>query len=274
MKIKFVIVLFFIGIIKCFSQDEINEFIHLHNYRNPGIKNITETSFSQWKTVYLYDTTGFLLQHLDFYKNEPRGDYRYEYLTTDTVLLRKEKEYLNINNNKEHYTVHKYYYNSGGLCEKLEIYFSDLLLSPSILIDNIIYKDSLLRSYERGSFPRTRENPSDKRMYIYNEKKQITQILYCIDVSSVVSQYSPDFASKDTTFYSFIYNKEGKLTDYITESGDKKSVFTGVICWSNSMLYKTHIRYTDFDKQGNWRKSYFMTEKGKIFRSKRKIEYY
>jgi hypothetical protein len=274
MKIQFLIVLLFIGAKSIYSQDMIDDFIDLRDSKNTCIKKITEKSFSRWKTIYLYDSTFFLIRQLNYYKNQPRADYRHEYTIIDSMTVRKTKEHLNINNNKESHTVYKYYYNFRKLC-KMEIYLSsDSLSVPSILADNFIYHDSLLQSYERGRFPHTKKDPPDKILYIYNDAKQMIKELICNDISPIVALHSPDFASKDTLSHSFIYNEKGQLTDCIIETSDKRGAFTGIVCWSNSTMYKAHFRYTDFDKHGNWTKSYFITERGKVFRSRRKIEYW
>jgi hypothetical protein len=263
------------GVKNSYSQDMIDDFIDFRNSENAGIKKITEKSFSKWTTVYLYDSMGFLIQQLNYYKNRPRADYRHEYTITDSLTTRKQEEYLNIDNNKNrHFTVYKYYYNFQKLC-KMEIYLSsDNLSVPSVLADNFIYRDDLLQSYERGRFPYTDEDPPDKIQHIYNEEKQITQKLICSDISLIVALHSPDFAFKDTTFYSFIYDEGGKISDYVIRSSDKESTFTGVYCWNDVEMNKVHIRYSNFDKRGNWTVSYFITEKGKKFRSKREIEYW
>lgn len=74
---------------------------------------------------------------------------------------------------------------------------------------------------------------------------------------------------------SYLYDENERLTDVITEShndSEIKGTIMGVVCW-NSEMNKYHIRFSNFDKHGNWTKSYYMTEKGKVFRSKRKIKY-
>ena len=238
-----------------------------------GVKIITEKSFSKWQTVSYFDNEGFLLRKINYYKNKMRSDYRYEYSMSDALLEIKEKEYLNINNNQESYIIHKYYYNYIKQCYRVESYSSKDLEKPGGILDNFIYKDSLLQYYERGTFPHTDEHPSSKTLYIYNNRKQMIRKLN-IDYASIdMLLYSPDFASTDTTFYSFVYDKEGRLTDFITESSNERAVFTGVICWSREKVNKLHIRYSNFDRRGNWTRSHFITEKGRVFRSKRKIKY-
>jgi hypothetical protein len=71
----------------------------------------------------------------------------------------------------------------------------------------------------------------------------------------------------------FIY-KNGIQTDYIHETNDERECIIDIICWSKEMMNKVHIKYSNFDKYGNWTKSYFITEKGKKVRSKRKIQYW
>ena len=44
--------------------------------------------------------------------------------------------------------------------------------------------------------------------------------------------------------------------------------------WSESKQNKVHERYCNFDKHGNWTKHYFITARGKVFWSKRKLVYW
>jgi hypothetical protein len=77
----------------------------------------------------------------------------------------------------------------------------------------------------------------------------------------------------DTTFYTYVYNQLRQFTDYIQKNNNNEVVCSGVVVWSNEKMNKVHIQFSNFDKRGNWTRSYFITERGKVFRLKRKIEY-
>jgi hypothetical protein len=72
----------------------------------------------------------------------------------------------------------------------------------------------------------------------------------------------------------YCYDDLGRLTDMIQESPKSDVYYTDVISWSKHIHNRIHIKYSNFDKHGNWTKSYFVTKKGKVFRSKRKIDYW
>jgi hypothetical protein len=222
-----------------------------------GVKKITENSFLRWKKVLFYDKEGFLLREVNFYKNKIKADFRYEYSISDTLL---EIKYRNINNEQESYSIYKYYYNSLKQCYKVKSFSSVDLENTEGGLYNFIYKDSLLQSFEAHSF--RSETDFDKYVYIY-EDNQITE-LYCTYEDSILLD-NPPF--KITSIYN-----NGKLTDYISEQSAGR-IGSGLSSF-NSLGNKVHVRYSNFDKRGNWTKSYFITEKGKVFRSKRKIEYW
>lgn len=256
------VVFFFIVSLNAFAYIEDEDFFTLkRNMR--GVKVVTEKNFSKWKTVSFFRDDGFMLQKINYYKNEMRADYRYEYSMSDTLLEIKEKDYRNINNNKEGYTVRKYYYNHLKQCYRYEIYSSlESLEKPFVIGDNFIYKDGRLQSYERR-YPNWSEIEIDKIIYHYDGDQQTIQKYYVTkDSVSVVDA---------KTLLIYLNNK---LVDYIVESSNEGDIFTGVVCWSDKKMNKMHIRYSDFDKYENWTESYFITQKGKVFRSKRKIEYW
>ena len=231
-----------------------------------GVKMITEKSFSKWKTVSYFDREGFLLRKTNYYKNKTRADYRYEYSISDSLLEIKEKEHLNINNNPEGYIVYKYYYNPMKQRHRFEVYSSARGLDldePLVFGDNFVYEDGLLVSYTEATEQQYSNGISQKIVYAYNEKKQKSQKM--------------NTSGAYTTFYSYLYNISGQLTDFIHEvvnSDNELVVLSGVVVYSKNNTNKSHIRYSNFDKRGNWKKSHFVTEKSKLFRSKRKIEYW
>jgi hypothetical protein len=226
-----------------------------------GVKIITEKSFSKWKTVSFFDDKGFLLRKVNYYKNEIRADYRYEYSISDTLLEIKLKEYQNINNNPEEYFAHKYYYNLSKQCHRFEVYSSLRdLEKPFVWGDNFIYQDNQFQSYERHTY--TNETEFTQIVYNYEENQRTEQWYYILEDSIV----------KEKCVSISLY-QGGKLIDFIRKCTDGQSIVSGEVCWDKD-CNKVHIQYSNFDKRGNWTKSYFITEKGKVFRSTREIEYW
>jgi len=251
--------IFFVMSFNTFAQIAIEDFFSLDK-KILGIKMITENSFSKWKTVSYFDDKDFLLRKVKLYKNKIRADYRYEYSSSDTLLIIKEKEYLNINNNPESNIIYKVYYNHLRQCYRVEIYLSKDLENPSRIADNFIYQDNLLRSYETYS-TRLTEDRFDRIVYVY-DCNQKTEQRYSVYGDSVSTE-----GCKSTSIF-----QNEKLTDLIQKC-DEGGIISGEVCW-NSSMNKVHIRYSNFDLHENWKRSYFITERGKVFRSKRKIEYW
>ena len=229
-----------------------------------GVKIITEKSFSKWQTVSYFDNEGFLLRKINYYKNKMRSDYRYEYSMSDTLLEIKEKEYLNINNNPEGYIVYKYYYNLLKKCHRFEVYSSSKGFDePFVLGDNFIYKDNKLQCYERYTYGMNRTEFVIKCVYVYDDNQRTEQ---WYEIGEGLELFD---GCNSTSIY-----QNGKLIDFIHECGDEHGAFTGVVHWSREKKNKFHIRYSNFDRRENWTRSYFITEQGRVFRSKRKIEYW
>jgi hypothetical protein len=224
-----------------------------------GIKKITEQTHDKWEVISFFDEKGYLLREINFYKKEIKSDYKYDYVVTDTLLEIKRIDSVGKDVNRQE-KIDRYYYISLGQCYKRRVYFSGSD-NPSHFWDNFVYENGMLISYTEATDWQKKNDISNMVFYKYNEKKQRTKKIKAV-------------SETDTIFYSYMYNQSGLLTDYIQESNNNEVVYSSVVVWSNKRLNKTHIRYSNFDKCGNWTESYFITERGKVFRSKRKIEYW
>jgi hypothetical protein len=254
---KIFLYIFFITLsINIYSQQLKTEDFLFHKQRNNPIKEITEKTRNKWKTISYFDNNGFLIKYVVYHNYKFKGEYIYEYLVSDTLIMVKSYEILkNRNNDKEYYNIDNFYYNSLYQLYKHEIYFSSLEI-PSVWYDNFIYENNKIQSYE---FHRNNENEFDKTIYTYFDNK-VTKHRYYI--------------KKDTATVSvptiYIY-KNGRLTDKIIE-GAVVDAFS--VHW-NKDFNMVYTKYSYFDKYGNWTKSYFLREKKcKKFCSKRKIKYW
>lgn len=70
-----------------------------------------------------------------------------------------------------------------------------------------------------------------------------------------------------------LYNNNSLVFKSEEIVGDPLAIISDVTCWSKNQRNKYIILYDNFDKKGNWTKSYYLTEKGKVLRSKRNIVY-
>ncbi|MDH6354626.1 hypothetical protein M2132_000954 [Dysgonomonas sp. PH5-45] len=256
MKIKIFAISFLISLFFPSSYAFNNDAFYYRTLEHKGIKKITENTHDKWEVVSFFDEKGYLLRETNLYKKEIRSDYKYSYVIVDTLLEIRRID-MNCKDTDKQKRVDRYYYTSLGQCYKHEICFSESDTS-SYYEHDFVFDDELLIGYTQGNGSQG-EHSTIK--YKYNEKKQKIQ-------------EQKMFMQTDTTFCSYIYNSFGQLTDCIQESNDSEVIYSDVVVWNNKKMNKVHIRYSDFDKQGNWTKSYFITEKGKVFRSKREIEYY
>lgn len=70
-----------------------------------------------------------------------------------------------------------------------------------------------------------------------------------------------------------LYNKNVIVFESTEIVNDPLAIICDVVCWSKKQQNKYIILYDNFDKKGNWTKSYYLTETGKVLRSKRSIVY-
>lgn len=253
------ICIFFAVSFNALAQIAVEDFFSPYK-KNRGVKMITEDSFSKWKNTSYFNEEGLLLRKVNFFKNKIRADYRYEYSLSDTLFVIKEKEYHNLNNDKENHVIYKFYYNHLRKCYRAEVYLSRDLENPARTYVNFIYQDTLLQSYETYSFSR-KEDGFNKIVYVYDSNQRVEQWH---------SVYGDSVFTDGCKSISIFQNE--KLTDLI-QICDEGGIISGEVCW-NSKMNKVHIRFSTFDKRENWERSYFVTERGKVFRSKRKIEYW
>ena len=254
MKIKIFITLFFaVFSYSSYAFGGGHVDVHSKILEYKGIKKIIRKTSDKWKVVSSFDREGYVLHETHAYKREMRSDYRFSYAVTDSLVEIRRLDTIDLNNDGDTLRIERHYYNSSNQCYKYSVYSSDLDDRP-FLIDDFVYEDGMLISYtERGGYT--------KNICQYNEKKQKERRL---KISG----------RTDSTFFTYMYNQSGQLTDVIQESHDPEVFYGDAPFWNQTRGNKIHIKYTDFDKHGNWRKSYYITEKRKILKEKRKIKYW
>ncbi len=220
-----------------------------------GVRKVTTITHDKWSIVCNFDRQGFLNREQRFYKGELKADYAYEYKITDSVLVTivtdRENQHIKLVKKSEDYL------SPSGKCYKCRVYMngSDTV---SLYIDNFEYDGDLLISYDVATAWQKRNGKASKVHYYYNKKKQ--KILE-----------TKSFNGTDSVVYS--YDKMGRLTGE-TKTSDSLSILSGIVPYADNELNKDQLTYSHFDNKGNWTKSYYTTQEGKIFRSKRKIEYW
>ena len=259
MKIKIFITLLFAGLFissnafhssNIFDNFQIDFYSIIQEYK--GIKKITKRTTLGWEVLSYFDKKGYVLHQTHAYKNELRSDFIFSFTVTDTLAEIRRVNKIDINRRGDTLRIERYYYDSSGQCYQFMMSSSDQDTSRYPFRGNFIYEDRMLISYTQGS---------RKNTCTYNEEKQLTGRL---EIS----------INNDTTFYTYLYNPHGQLTDFIKESPDTTVFFSEAPFWNKTRGNKIHIRFANFDCHGNWTKSYFITEKEMLLNEERKIEYW
>ncbi len=252
MKTRIFITLFFAGLIcSLYAQDDAYVDFHAKIREYKGVKKITRKTSAKWKVISFFDREGHVLQETHAFKKEMRSDYRFHYTVTDTLIETRRVNRI-FDDYIDSLRIDRYYYNASNQCYKFNVYFSTIdNLSDFYSIDDFVYEDGMLISYTQGA---------SRNIFKYNEKKQKESRL--------------EINGADTTFYTYVYNQHGQLTDYTKENPGINIFYSDVPSWSLTRQNKIHVRFSNFDKHGNWTKSYFITEKRRLLYSKRKIKYW
>lgn len=220
-----------------------------------GVRKVTTITHDKWSIVCNFDRQGFLNREQRFYKGELKADYAYEYKITDSVLVTivtdRENQHIKLVKKSEDYL------SPSGKCYKCRVYMNGSN-TVSLYIDNFVYDGDLLISYDVATAWQKRNGKASKVHYYYNKKKH--KILE-----------TKSFNGTDSVIYS--YDKMGRLTGE-KKTSDSLSVLSGIVPYADNELNKVQLTYSHFDNKGNWTKSYYTTQEGKIFRSKRKIDYW
>jgi hypothetical protein len=264
---KFIIIL--LGILTLFSEVSYSQ-VYLFDRDTTGIKEITEKT-GKYKSSFKYDKSGYLTE-IDYGYTK----YTYNYAINDSLFTIYIHNYDTLN--KICSQIYKYYLDLSGKVIRIDdinVENNDTILE--YWSDNFVYKDKLLQGYERQSSV----NPnylcnnilSSKTVYFYNNNKKLSEKYVIMPYYWNEKIYNCDSLIIDTTFVYYIYDKSSNLTDCITDVSHTKSKYIGGKTVDKN-ANKLHIRYSNFDRHGNWTKSYFVTKKGKVFRSKRKIDYW
>ena len=241
-----------------FQSFDYDSFFYSKGWAHKDLKKITEITGKKkdGKIISIFNNEGYLLQEVYFVEDEIRADFKANYVVTDTLL-----EIETVSNDKA--TTRQYYYTSSGQCYKYRGYSSSGSEKPAYTADSFTYKNGVLVGYIKGYINSYIKSILETKVVCeYNDKKQKTR---------EISIFKND---ADTTFFTYAYNRSGQLTDYIQENKREDVFYSGTVVWSRRRKNKIHIRFSNFDERGNWTKSYYMTNRGKVFRSERKIEYW
>lgn len=233
-------------------------------YINKGVKQITEKTTTKWKTEYNFNIDGLLIEQRNYFKNELRAKYIFNYSFIGDSLLYIQ-QYDDLKKNEGNVNCFFYYNIKDHEYKKLE-YYSDKSLNkekPFVIGTAFKYKNSLLQSYIRNK---------DTIKYIYNDKNKV--------IERRISSPKTDSTPASITIRNYYYDKFDRLTDIIetneliNASVDSSNSYLSIPTVNEKERNKYHIHYSDFDINNNWKKSYYITNKKKQLYSKRSIIYY
>lgn len=255
-KIAFILLLLMGTTALGYAQD-IDEY-YTKEISTRGIKQITEKSLRGRKTVSHYDEQGYLRLVEYFKRGRKRSEETYDYTITDSLL--EVRTPSGLKNGSTVRCIDKYFYDEQGRCRRQErrVMGSGRSAMFMAVEDSFVYNGPKLMAYTR---------------YLSTGKVD-KSFVYTYDTQGRKTMMKSIYPDGNTTYHQFEYNDKGQLTDYIRESSNPDAIYMCVPLWSESKQNKVHERYCNFDKHGNWTKHYFITERGKVFWSKRKLVYW
>lgn len=183
----------------------------------------------------------------------------WNYQNRDSILILTEKIHSIITNQTQ-MQIHKYYYDSEGILSRYELYSDTDATEPTVKECNTIYKQGKLMRYDRILL--------SNGMINLIEHYELT---YSDDNRKIVIQQTDDrnISHEKVMIY---YDKRGKLMKKIVDYNDRSVVLSDVIPYAHNWQDKYVIKY-DYDKSGNWIKSYFITRFWKYKKEEREIKY-
>lgn len=215
-----------------------------------------------WKTITTFTSDSLPYNEVHFYKGEKRGNYYYRYVDQDTLfrIIRIDSSATNDGNYREQ----RIYFNSKKIVVKNENYWQPNLDNPGTIEEKIV-RDSQnkILSYVRIFTSKSRRNGVPLYTtfnFNYNTKNQ------------VISITQTDSEAISHIHYDFSYNSKGQISSITYDHNNPESVLSDIRPWSKSRPDKYRMLYK-YDRFGNWKKKYFVTENGLYLDSKRTIKY-
>lgn len=204
------------------------------DYYKKGVKKIIEKS--NWnKTISEYRNDFLVKETYYTNMNKKYSITTYEYLITDSLWI------INISNTlKNNVEIVKIYF-SNSICDSIR--------NGNSLRKVIFFKErSFLAKTKIPSFH-----------YLYN---------YSNDTLLINEYFNNELIETNNIVF---HNNSIQLYEVIINDND--ACISDVIPWSKNETNRYCIEYAKFDIMNNWKKSYFITNKKKILKSKRTIKY-
>lgn len=226
--------------------------------KQEGVESITKTTKSGAKISAFkktpdiinrtfYNKQGFITAS-EIYSGEERIlSSETEYLISgDTLEVRVMSSAIYGKEYKNDTTIHRFYFNPKTnhfyRMEQFRVGSDNTLIAT-----DLTYSGSLLVSYTLNDSEFT---------YLYND-----------DGLLIKHERNSD---KYNAQVDFIYDESGRITDNIIQEywpliGEPETIHIrkGVTMTTTDRSQNTWMRYEDFDENGNWQKSYYITDKGK-----------
>ena len=226
----------FIYLCICYTSNAQQIPIEIEQYYKPNILEITEF-YKKSKSVKVYEDS----------------------------FLKKETFYLKKNIWSESYFNYEITDNEWVICDINTLKKDTLVVS--IFFDNNICSVINYQNFKNSQ----KVIPICNRLVTIPNDTSIYKVRYFCHNDTIYKEVfiNDILSSIEKTLYnnnSLVFKSE-EIVD------DPLAIISDVVCWSKNQRNKYIILYDNFDKKGNWTKSYFLTDKGKVLRSKRKIIY-
>jgi len=227
-----------------------------HNL-DPTKSTLRPSAFSGWKYIYLFDENSNIKKRTSIFKGNIQDENIYQ---RDTIENRRIERVINNDKNNAlfgNYIEYEKFMDSLGRIEKVNFWeFNAKACERNIFLteENPEYKDNRLVSFTRHLI-REDGTPDlgEKCNLIYNSEGKLDRLVR-LDLSSGFS-----------TVIQYKYDSQGFLSIYAIDLLSELQEYK-----------KVQIQNIDYkyDKQGNWIRKYYQSDKRKYTEAKRRIKYW
>ena len=224
---------------------------------DPTKSNLKPNTFSGWKYIYTFDRNSNLKKQVSTYMKIMQEENIYQRDTIDNRLI--ERKINNDSNSPQfgNYLEYEKFIDSSGRIEKVNFWEYDAKTSELTIFlteENPEYKNKRLMSFTRHLYGEDgTPDLGEKCTLIYNSEGKLEKLIR-LDLSSGFS-----------TTIQYKYDSQGFLSIYAIDLLSELQEYK-----------KVQIQNIDYkyDRQGNWIRKYYHSDKKKYIEAKRKIKYW
>ena len=240
-------IVFYLVLICNFAVGQIpNDYDYPLAKRLKGVSRVINKNRPNSKWIESFDSSGYMIESISYYRRKIRSHVKFEYKFEGNNL-----------------SIVSSYSDGGKFITKY--YFRENKMTIDSLVrysakDSVPFEKCDSFSYQNGRLMAFRFTQSTRIGWFKFDYDSLSRLKFINDEKS----------GSDRTF---IYDINGHLHQRITKGHEESGSFDGVPIWNEDERNKYCEVYEDFDKNGNWRKMYYLTSTKKIPGIKRKIVY-